>query len=359
MARSKLFRFFPIPEYIVMPSFGLEISERTIKYVEMKDTPEGLIVNHYGIEHIPDGAIGKGIVVDPTKLLPILTTIRKNKKVEAVCVSIPEEQVYTFQQEIELIPGVEIRDSILLNIEGYIPVPADVVEFDYDIISTNGNRIKIQVAAVERTVVESYIEVCNSAGMQVVACEYECQALARALTKPGDTSVVYIIDIGHASTTASVVQNGIVVSSSTIMRGGEEITLAISKALNISNEEAETVKYNIGMNGKDQYIQLPEILSQAYLPLFTEIIDQYNAWLTYVKTRETTYHPIDSIQIVGTEALTPGFIDLLQASFHKTVVLANVWTRVETVSTRVPLINFKDSLIYGTAIGLALGAFEV
>ncbi len=359
MARSKLFRFFPIPRYIVLPSFGLEISERTIKYVEMRETDQGLVVENYGLEHIPVGAVGKGVVLEQSKLVPILESMRKTKKVEAVRLSIPEEQVYTFQTEVELVSGVELRDTILLGLEGHIPVNAESVEFDYDVISQTEDKVKVQVAAVERSVIDGYVEACSSAGMEVVSCEYECQALARAITKPNELSVIFIIDIGHASTTASVVQDGIVVSSSTIMRGGEEVTTAVAQALGLDSKQAETLKYKIGMNATGEYSKMPPILQTAYIPLFEEIINQYNAWLSYIRERGDTYRPVDHVQLVGTEALTPGFLDLFQATFHKPVALADVWTRIEAVSTYVPKIHFDDSVIYGTAIGLALGAFEV
>ncbi len=358
MARSKIFQFFPIPRYIVMPSFGLEISERTVKYVEMREGSEGIVVENYGLEHIPVGAVGKGVVQDTTKLVPVLETMRRTKKIESVRISIPEEQVYTFQTEVDLVPGVDLRDSILLLLEGFIPVPADTVEFDYDVISHDNDKAKVQVAAVERNVVEGYVEACMLAGMEVVSCEYECQALARAVTKPKDTAVIFIIDIGHASTTASVVQDGLVVSSRTIMRGGEEVTTAVATKLNIDAKKAEEIKHKIGMNATGEYAGMAEVLGQAYIPLFDEIIKQYNSWSTYIKERSDTYRPIDSVQIVGTESLTPGFIDLFQATFHKPAMLADVWTRIEAVSARVPKIHFDDSVIYGTAIGLALGAFE-
>lgn len=359
MRHSKLLRFFPIPKYIVMPSFGVEISERTVKYVEMIESKEGLIVNHYGIENIPVGAIDKGVVINKDKLVSVLQGIRINKKVEAVCISIPEEKVYTFQQEVEIIPGVDTRESIFLGLEAFIPISADLVEFDYDIISQNGSHLTVQVAAVETKVVEGYIEACNDAGMQVIACEYECQALARAVTKVNDEKVIYIVDIGHTSTTLLVVQDGIVVSSSTIMHGGEEANILISKTMNINHDKAEEVKHNFGMNGKDEYAVLQTLLKQAYTPLFTEIIEKYNAWLAYIRNKESTYRPIDSIQISGNEALIPGFLDLFQAAFHKPVELVNVWNRVDASSANVPKISFKESLIYGTAIGLALGVFEV
>lgn len=358
MVRSKLFRFFPMPRYIVMPSFGLEISERTVKYVEMTETENGLSVGTYGLEHIPVGAVSGGIVVDQSKLVPILATIRKTKKVEAVRISIPEEKVYTFQSEIEHIPGVELRESILLSLEGHIPVPAETVEFDYDIISQNGNKILVQVAAAESRVVESYVSACVSAGMQVIACEYECQALARAVTKPKEKSVIYLVDIGRLSTTLAVVQDGLVVSSSTIVHGGEEATAAIAKEFKLERMPAEALKHKVGLTQNPEYPTVTGLLSAAYAPLFQEIINQYNAWLTYIRERSDTYRQIDSIQLVGTEALIPGFPDLFQASLHKPVALANVWARVEAISKEVPKIHFSDSVVYGTAVGLALGAFE-
>ncbi len=342
-----------------MPSFGLEISERTVKYVEMRETGNGLVVGDYGLEHIPVGVVEKGIVVDPEKLIPVLELIRKTKKIESVRISIPEEQVYTFQTEVEMVPGIDLRDTIMLGLEGFIPVPADTVEFDYDVIEQVGNKAKVQVSASEQKVIDGYVDACSAAGMEVVSCEYESQALARAITKPNEPSVIFVVDIGHASTTASVVQDGMVVSSSTIERGGEEVTTALAAVLNLDNKKAEEVKHKIGMNGSGEYAEMPGLLKTAYIPLFDEIIKQYNSWLLYIRERSSMYRPIDYIQIVGTEALTPGFLDLFQASFHKPVSLADVWTRIEAVSVSVPKIHFDDSVIYGTAIGLALGAFEV
>lgn len=358
MVRSKLFRFFPMPRYIVLPSFGLEISERTVKYVEMMQTDKGLAVGAYGLERIPVGAVSGGMVIDSNKLIPTLATIRKSKGVEAVRISIPEEKVYTFQTEIEYIPGVELRDSILLNLEGHIPVPAENVEFDYDVISVTGNKVKVQVAAAERKVIEGYIEACVSAGMEVLACEYECQALARAVTKPDEKSVIYLVDIGRASTTLAVVQDGLVVSSSTILHGGEAATTAIADSLKLDSTAAENIKHTIGMNISHDYPTVPQLLVTAYDPLFQEITKKYNAWLAYIRERSAIYRTIDSIQLVGTEALVPGFADLFQASLHKPVTLADVWARVEAVSREVPKIHFSDSVVYGTAVGLALGAFE-
>ena len=341
-----------------MPAFGMEISERTIKYIEMKETKDGLIVERYGIEYIPSGVVEKGQVVDGVKLTNILDIMRKAKKIEFVRISIPEEQVYTFQTEIELINGTDLRDAILLTIEGFIPVPAETVEFDYDILSTNANMVKVQVAAAERSVIDGYLESCTNAGMQVISCEYECQALGRAVTKPNEKTVAYLIDMGHVSTTCSVVQDGIVVSSSTISHGGEEVTLAISKEYNMGMKESEELKHKFGMNGSTEHPNLPQVIQKAYAPIFDEIIKQYNSWLSYIRERSDLYRPIDTVQIVGTEALTPGFIDLFQSVFHKPVSMANVWTRIEATSTHVPKIHFEESLIYGTAIGLALAGFE-
>lgn len=359
MLHSKLFRFFPIPQYLILPSFGLEISEKYIRYVELIDTPRGFIVNNYGVEELPIGLISKGVITNLVTLSDILKKIRIEKKIEAVSLSISEEQVYTFQTDIKVVQGINIRDSILLGLEGHIPIPSENLEFDYSIISQNQNNLRIQVTAVERQSVQAYVDVCALAGIQVIACEYESQALARALTKIEDKKVIYVINIDELSTTASVVQDGIVVSSSTVPYGGNNAVTAIMKSFNLDKEKAQEVKNKIGINADDKYPDLANILKDSYTPLVTEIINQYNSWLVYIHERSDTYRNIDSIQVVGSESLTPGIIDLLQATFHKPVSLGDVWCRIRNDDPHVPSISFNDSLNYGTAIGLALGSFEI
>lgn len=358
MAESKLLKFFPVPKYLTLPAFGVEISERTVKYVEVVEGTYGLTVGKYGIVKLPPNTVERGVVVMPDKLTAVLADVAKKSGMKAVRLSIPEEQVYTFQIEVDLVAGMDLRDTVFLNLEGHIPVPADSVEFDYEIISQTSNKALVQVAASEKMVLESYISACENAGLMVLSCEYECQALARAITKPNEKTVSYVIDIGHVSTTVAIVQDGIVVSSTTINSGGELAINAIVEKYKLTKEEAESLKKTNGVTLQSaDYPELGFVIKNAYTSLFSDIISHYNNWLIYIRERAHLYRAIDNVYIVGTEALVPGFIDLFESTFHKPVALANVWARIEAVSVRVPKIHFDDSLIYGTAIGLGMSEY--
>lgn len=359
MVFKNLYKLFSGFNSFTQSSLGVEISERTIKYVEIKDTKDGLSIKNYGVLRVPIGSIDGDRILRKDDIVNILKQIQKKTKTSFVRISIPEEQIYTFNLEIEYIPDMEIRESVLLLLEGNIPVPADIVEFDYEIISNQDGKLLLQVAAVEKTVVNSYIELFEMAGFFVLSCEHESQALARAITKKEDKSVYYVIDIGHVSTTTSIIQDGVVVSSKTIKRGGEEVTIAVANQLNVDLKKAEEIKNNFGMDATNEYSGMVQILQKAYIPLFEEIISQYNMWQVYIKEKSSSYRTVDAIKLVGTESLIPGFTDLIEASFHKSVVLANVWTRMENTSKNVPDIHFSESVIYGIAIGLALTNFEI
>src|SRR3989339_2204129 len=91
------FRLFPPPKILSIPSFGLDISDESLKFVELVATRNGLGVGRYGERSIPLGVIESGKIKDPERMVETLSSLRKEEGVKSVRVSLPEEQVYLFQ----------------------------------------------------------------------------------------------------------------------------------------------------------------------------------------------------------------------------------------------------------------------
>ncbi|KKP78420.1 MAG: hypothetical protein UR77_C0003G0027, partial [Candidatus Nomurabacteria bacterium GW2011_GWC2_35_35] len=53
MLRNSYNRFFPTPKFLLLPSFGLDISDESIKFIELVKTKDGIKVNRYGEKKIP------------------------------------------------------------------------------------------------------------------------------------------------------------------------------------------------------------------------------------------------------------------------------------------------------------------
>ena len=82
-------------------SFGLDISDESVKFIELIHSKGGIKTGRYGERIIPPGVIESGKIKDSKKMEEILSTLRKEEGVRSVRVSLPEEQVYLFELRLE------------------------------------------------------------------------------------------------------------------------------------------------------------------------------------------------------------------------------------------------------------------
>ena len=60
-------RLFPLPKILSEPFFGLDISDESLKFVELIATKGGIKLGRYGEKSIPPGVIESGKIKDSKK----------------------------------------------------------------------------------------------------------------------------------------------------------------------------------------------------------------------------------------------------------------------------------------------------
>ena len=68
MFRSSHNRFFPAPYFLSTPSFGLDISDESIKFVELLTTKNGIRLGRHGERQISPGIVELGKIKDTKRL---------------------------------------------------------------------------------------------------------------------------------------------------------------------------------------------------------------------------------------------------------------------------------------------------
>src|SRR3989338_6044074 len=101
MFRNSFSRFFPTSSFLMSPSFGLDISDESLKFAELIPTKGGIKMGRHGERKIPTGIIESGKIKDPIQLEQVLLSLKKEEGVRFARVSLPEEQVYLFRLELE------------------------------------------------------------------------------------------------------------------------------------------------------------------------------------------------------------------------------------------------------------------
>lgn len=353
-----LFRYFPPPAFLMAPSYGLDISDQSLKFVQLVSAHDGIRVTKYGERKIPPGVIESGKIKKLPQLQELLLSLRKEENIHFVRVSLPEEQVYLFPLRLGKAGLKNMREGIELALEEHVPLPAQEAIFDYDMVAEDENSLEVEVAATSGTTIENYISVFRNCFISVQSLELEAQAIARAVIKKGDLDTYLIVDFGQTRTGIFIVSRGVVVFTSTLDIGGLSLNMAIQKSFNVSPEEAERMKIEYGLERNAPNKEVFPVLLNSVSVLRDEIVKHFLYWNTHQDEEGKMRPKIKKMILSGGDANLIGLPEYLSQSMGCQVEMANVWTNITDTGKYVPAISFKKSLTYAAALGLALGDFD-
>ena len=179
MSRANFLRLFPTPRYLAMPAVGVDISDQSVKFMQLAFRRDQIVIERYGEKPIPVGVIESGTIRDSASLIKILTELKSEHQLTEVVVSMPEEEAYIARLTLPTMKPSELRGSIELQLEEYVPLPAGEAVFDYEVIEAPGNKqgnYELAVSALPRRTVASYTEAFAGAHLRPLAFEVEAHA---------------------------------------------------------------------------------------------------------------------------------------------------------------------------------------
>lgn len=351
-------RFFPVPRFLATSSFGFDISDESFKFVRLGIGKNGIKIEQYGECKVPAGAIESGKIKQPKVLEKILTDLREKEEIKSVRVSLPEEQLYLFRLKLDKNGLQDIRQGIEISLEEHIPVPAQEAIFDYEILREDNQSVYVQVAAMQRSIIEDYLSIFTNAGIAVISMEPEAQAASRAIIKREDQNTYLVVDFGEKRTGISIISKGVVMFSSTVDVGGVMLTNLIQKSFNISFDEAEKMKQEYGLQRNSINKEMFSVLLNGVSILRDEVERHFLYWHTHQDEDGKDNAPIEKILLCGGDSNLIGLTDYLSVSMRHKVEVANAWINILDIEKKIPKIDFKKSLSFTTALGLALGDFN-
>ncbi|MEA3399416.1 MAG: pilus assembly protein PilM [Patescibacteria group bacterium] len=344
--------YFPTPKLLLMPSFALDISDKSIKYGELKMGSKGLYLGRFGKKEIPEGVIISGKIEKESQLIKMLKELRKEQNLHFVRVALPEEQIYLFNISLPKEVG-DIREAILLQLEEYVPLGAEEVLFDYEIVSVIKGNILTQVTAIPEVVVQKHLNVFEKAGLFPISFELEGQAVARAVIPKGNKEALMVVDFGETRTGISIVNNEKVSFTSTVDMGGDILTKMIAKNFSISYEEAEELKIEYCTKKNTEKENIFPIILNGLSVLRDELNKHFVYWHTHNNELGKKHKPIKKIILCGGNTNIPGLTEYIATSMKVEVENADVWINIS--KDRIPDMLYEESLGYSTILGLALG----
>jgi type IV pilus assembly protein PilM len=342
-----------------MPAVGVDISDTTIKFLQLAPSKVGFVPVVFGEERLEAGAVEGGEVRDPRKLAKGLTAVAARIEPLFVRASLPEQKAYFFTTHVPLGSSHDQVMQILeFQLEEHVPLsPAEAV-VDYDLIvrknKAHREHLDIGVTVYPRETVERYTEAIFEAGLFPLSLEIEAQAIERAVLSPDDGGASMVIDFGETSTGLSVVSHGTLGFTSTLDLSGSELT-ALMLEQGIDRTNISMVKNTVGIAGGREHAELTEALKQVVKKLGNEIRRHHSYWETHREEDEDQHkEEIRRVVLCGGNANLKGLPEYLEHMLELPVARANVWRNSFSFEEVIPVMPFEKSLTYATAIGLAL-----
>ena len=346
--------------------FGIDIGSRQIKAVQLAKHGKLIKLVGYGVVDIPPNSITEGIISDPEALAKAVQGIYTGAtwgKINAhqVAASLPEAKVFTHVLQLPAMSDAELASAVQFETEQYIPVPISDLYLDYRAIDIEAGKSdqpgtkNILLVAAPKSIVNSYLQLFELAGLEVRSLEISLQAVVRAMIasqKTGETSL--IVDFGSYETAMTVYDKAIRLTGSAPL-GGENLTAALMTTLKVSYEEANEIKQKFGIAPSDLQ---PKILA-AVEPTLTTIVGEMRKIIKFYQERDQKdddWPKIKTVVLSGGSASMPGIVEYLAERLEVSTAVGNPWANISTF----PLKPVPKSVapMFTTAIGLALREFD-
>ncbi len=347
-------------------AFGLDISDISIKVMQLKRKDQSLIPQFFNDYPLPAKVISNHLIVSEEKLAENITyAVNKAGKPDTkyVVASIPESKSFVRTLQMAKMAESEIEGAIPWELEQDIPVPVDQVYLDWQVISETTDKLNVLVTATPKDYVDSLINVLKMAHLKPLALELEAQATARCLIGPEDVNqAVLILDIATLQSSFVIVENGILEYTSSVPIAGNAFTESIARNLGVPAVEAEKLKRELGLLAETKRGNI----RQSILPILDNIVDEIKNVVRFHEEHEAQHKNIGKVILCGGSSKLLGVADYISARLNLgsstplgRVVLGNPWINlhISDLDKSSPLTK-EQALGYTTAIGLALRGVE-
>jgi len=350
-------------------AFGLDISDRSLKIVYLKPQRKGFQLHSFGEFPIATGIVERGEIKVQDVLAKVIQQavagFKDKLPTRQVIASLPEEQAFLQVMQLPRMKKEELQQAVRFEAENYVPHAIEKVYLDFHVVQPFHNHLDhtdVLLAALPRSMVDSYLEVLERSGLLVRALEIESLAISRALIPQETTPMpLLLVDFGATRTSFVVFSGYSLRFTASIPISSQQLTLSIASNLRLQEQEAEELKIRYGLEG--QNAEQGKAVFEALMPPLSDLAGQIKRHLSFYESHAAHQHlgqnqqRIKSIILSGGGANLKGFTKFLSKELKAEVMLGNPWVNIlETSLKELPPLPFGESLKYTAALGLALRA---
>jgi len=338
---------------------ALDIGSSSIKLAEIQDTSKGYILSRFSQMPLARGVIIEGTVVEPKVLAATIKELYKQSgcRQKKIVTSLSGHAAIVKKVTFDRMDESELQDLIEDEAAKYLPFDdLTMVNYDCQILGDNPynpNQMDVLIVVAQKEIIEGYTEAIEESGLLPVIMDVDTFALETMYEENyafDQDEVAVLINIGASITSLNAVKGGASIFTRDVTLGGNFITEAIAKNLNVSFEDAEEVKIS-GFGDDEQARSISRDGMIAYADVICSEIERSVDYFRSTFGGET----ISQVLLSGGGALIPGIAADLSRRLDLEVEMINPFKRI-TCHKHILDKEAEDRLgpIAAVGVGLAL-----
>jgi type IV pilus assembly protein PilM len=337
---------------------GLDIGSSSIKAVELKRSRNGLEVAHMAMEPLSSDIVVDSMIVDSGSVASAISKIFNESgiKTRAVATSVSGHSVIVKRIPMASMSDAELAGIIQTEAAQHIPFDISDVSIDYQILSDNGgSTMDVLLVAVKKDKILNYTNVLSLAGKAPAVVDIDAFALQNCYEynyQPGPGATVALLNLGASVMNINIVKGTTPLFTRDVSVGGHQYTDSLQKELDLSFEDAESLKLGKKVGTVSEDAKMP-ILQQVTEIIVLEIQKTFD----FFRATATGEH-IERIYLAGGSSQVPGLIEGLRQEFSLPVEILNPFQRIEPPIGMDGDLADKNAGQMAVAVGLALRSFD-
>jgi type IV pilus assembly protein PilM len=335
-----------------IPPIGINFSDYSIEIISLVGSIEKPKLLALARKTLESGIVEDGRILEKEKLEEVLKDLILKPdfgqiRTKKIIFSLPESKIFLHLFELpEILEKEKAKKEVEFQAIHNLPFPLADLHFDFIM-----KEKEVLLAAIQKDIVEDYLDVFEKLKLQPVALEIESISLARSLIENKEETIL-ILDIGARTTNLGIFDENGLRLSITIDIAGNKFSQALAEKLNLPFLEAENLKKEIGLNPEKREGKVFLILQKEIQGIIAEIkkIEEY--------FQEKEQKVIEKIILAGGSAALPHLAEYLTDNLEKLVIVGDPWKKINIDILRKKE-YFKEALkvnpiLYAPVIGSAL-----
>lgn len=304
------------------PTLGLDINSDSITLVQLEKTRSGIEVMRFACQPTPPNTVREGLISDPDLIGEIVLDLMNEAGITPAMgtptlnIVVPAQAVVIRLMPVPTgMPDDELADVVTQEATNHVPFPINDANLDWSLMPATERtdfdgvrRVDVILAAIQRSIIETYWRMADSAGAKLGRVEVSSLAVIRSLALAGylgsSGHLSMIVNLRQDATDINVVRSCMPLFGRSVIMGVETMTEAVSRSLEVSYDQALDLLPEITLFGVPSTEPRMGQAAQVVRTIFSDVADELSKSLDFYRSQVGDVK-VDQIILAGPGCMVP------------------------------------------------------